>query len=312
MKKHIIRTLIAVLVVGLIGYLIYFFAFKPSPDITTYNSLKSYQNHTQSNAVAWDAYNGCGYVDDESTMVKQLYTKILSTENSILEYHTLYTSFAKDVKASSQRAVNKLIKSSTSNWDSFVSSVNDANNYYARVKDTISGSSSQKLELTGYNKIVRKNLHNLAVSLGNLNMELKSFVASYVFGGSYAVDFRAVHYDMQMLAINNFLTKMQSPDVVNYEINNSSYLNTVNILASATTSITDAEKQGEILSCYQQLNISTTSDGKGETYISKVFKIKYSEQQTLAAGGTVESIFGAGGSGELLEAAQTLFHSYGF
>ena len=43
--KHLVRVVIAVLVVALLGYLVYFFAFKPDPDNSTFKSLVALEKY---------------------------------------------------------------------------------------------------------------------------------------------------------------------------------------------------------------------------------------------------------------------------
>lgn len=314
--KYVIRTLIAVAIVGLAAYLIYFFAFKPSPDISTFNKLNDLNAHEQKVAVTSDLETLKGYeANSELGLIVQTADKNLTLKHNqlheVYDYYYGYTSFAKDVKSSSQKAVNKAISAYSTNLDTLSGKLAEAIKYHDSIYESGEPSSAQLSQLNSYYESVRNALLNTNKSLAALNDELQSFVKTYVFGGEAAFDVKACELDILQQSVKFALEHFTADAAANAE-----YDDSVDVFYKKYLQIVDtvSAEQAEIVDCYTKLNVSTTADGTGETYLLKVIRLTSSEQSALKNGDPEVKgrIFGAGGGEALFEAAQLLLTKYGF
>ncbi|MBR4745267.1 MAG: hypothetical protein IK070_00975 [Clostridia bacterium] len=325
--KYVIRTLIAVAIVGLAAYLIYFFAFKPSPDISTFNKLNDLNAHEQKVAVTQDLGKLKDYdANSELGLIVQTDGKNLALRHEqlhqVYDYYYGYTSFAKDVKSSSQKAVNKAISAYSSSLDTLSSALTEAIKYHENIykEGEPSPSAAQLAQLNSYYESVRNALLNTNKTLAALNDELQNFVTTYVFGGESAFDVKACELDVLQqsvkFALENFTADASANDEYDLSVGKfyTKYLQIVDTVSA---------EQAEIVDCYTKLNVSTTADGTGETYLSKIIRLKYSEQYALQYTGSDEEtlalknevkgrIFGAGGGTELYDTAVALLNAYAF
>ena len=173
MTKHIVRIVVALLVLAVLGYLVYFFAFKPSPDISTFNSLTKLNTKEEQINLASkvdklkqddsyssdDSYKTLAFIVDDDTSKETLETKY-NYLHAIYDYYYGYTSFASGVKSSSQKDVNNKISAYTNALSRLASSIDEANAY--RVKYPVGGRTpAQKTELNSYYKSLLVMSHRL-------------------------------------------------------------------------------------------------------------------------------------------------------
>lgn len=293
--KHVVRVLIAVLVVALLGYLVYFFAFKPDPDISTFNSLVKLQE-TQ-DTVNVDAkiteLNTERYDTLQNEEIKDILEYISKGEKALImvysdldrafDYYFGYTSFVKDVKSSTQKAVDKAISNYKKSLLSFSNKLNIATSYQTDTYEKDTSNTSVINELKRSYQNVLDEFVNLNKCYYNLNRELLNLIQLNVFDGELITDVKSCELDIIQQACKACLDNFSNS--TEYE----KYIMNLMFLDSVYVSL-DNELHADILKGY--IDLSSKTNAEGQTYLNVFLNLTHSDKAAVAVGNeAILSIF---------------------
>ncbi len=275
--KHVVRVVIAVLVVALLGYLVYFFAFKPDPDNSTFRSLVSLNKYEDSCAIR-DKADVIHDLNGLNAEQQTLRDKLTLNTNSQLTYYGYieksydyyfgYTEFVKNVKRSSQQDMNTKIKNYRGDLGLLKTRMQDVIDY----KETGGSGVGFENEMTRYMELMIQQFVKTNKAYCALVEEMKGFVEQYVFKSDLIEDAKSAQLDVLEQSVAIALSKYNFDDTTNYD----AYRLSVVAYNSKTNN-----PNNQMLDYYLTLNISSTKDGKGDTYLTKLLKLTNDQQKEL-------------------------------
>lgn len=293
------RIVISVVVVAAIGVSIWYFAFRPDIDISTFNQLTSIKKYESSvnlsktiNNIAdtvslsrTDAVTLAkekSFVNGGDTTVKNSNTNngyVLSyTFDSLklsLDYYYPYTQMADGVKSSVQKSVTSNLKNYNNKLVTLVDKLNYAWDYE---KGSVYDSTvpSTITELAARYDNVAQAFENVNTSLTNLNNSVRSFVISYVFDGSMVYDSKTATFDIINTASYYHYNKTTNYDLLQNVL--SRYEGNTNFMRGSDAGVSISYNASQILAAYNDLVNNTNSSGdRLFDYLFQLTDTKYNE-----------------------------------
>ncbi len=277
--KHVVRVLIAVLIVGLIGYLVYFFAFKPDPDISSFNSLAKLQDEqdrinidnklksvkTNANQIGSDDTKTIinNMVNDFSADNKTSQLAMYDMLDEAFDYYFGYTSFAKNVKSSMQKNVNKAIKNYRNALNDFASKLDQATAYQKDVYIVNSnrGNVSVQNELNRFYQIAYDQFVQLNKNYYNLDKQIFALIQTNVFGGQLIADSKSCELDMVQQSVNVTLNNIGKDSFADYTRSMNTFWSVYENLLNENASEREIQKHANILKYYTSINAQYNANG---------------------------------------------------
>lgn len=223
--KHFVRILIAVLIVGLTGFGVWFFAFRDKPHEAVFKEMTAALDHLGEVTITYTYKSGSkdesasvtGYEsiiakyetvsnnrDANNTQITNLRNNIIDLYNynaytmEAIDYYYSLTATAQKVKNKDKKALVKAIDKYVAAVDSVVEVVDDSISFYY-VKDA--SESDQVQGLLDKDVTLLKNMLAKEVAQTELYLELREYVDKYVFDG-VVPDYRSAFYNIYINQLN--------------------------------------------------------------------------------------------------------------
>ncbi len=304
--KHVVRVLIAVLIVGLVGYLVYFFAFKPDPDISSFNSLAKLQDEQDriniEDKLKSVRSNASQISDSDTNVIIENMVNTSGTANSssqlamygmldeAFNYYFGYTSFAKNVKSSMQKSVNKAIKNYRNALNDFAGKLDQATAYQRDVYIVDSNKSNVSIqnELNRFYQIAYDQFVQLNKNYYNLDNQIFSLIQTNVFGGQLIADSKSCELDMIQQSVNVTLNNIGNDNFAGYAKSMNTFWRVYRNLLEDNLSDAEIQIHANILKYYTTINAEYNANGTSYltvfvqlTHEDKV-KVKNDDASTLS------------------------------
>ena len=234
--KHVVRMLVALLLVGGIGFGVWYFAFRDKPNEVVFKEMTAAINHLdeveieynfkdgettkQKEVVSYDKiieefYNvstskniASNPSEAESARqnitekIVELYTYDTYSINSIHYYYSL-TATAEKVKGRDKRDLVKKIEAFNNAVDTVVATAQDSLNLYNVKQVSID---SENNELTNKDAVLLENIILKQKAQADLFFELRDYVNTYVFG-TIVPDYKSAMYNIYNNELNDLCVK---------------------------------------------------------------------------------------------------------
>ena len=223
--KHFVRILIAVLIVGLIGFGVWFFAFRDKNHEAVFKEMTAAIDHLGEVSITYTykqdtkdvSANVPGYdailteyetvsaeKDADKTEIVNIRTNIQTLRKyddysmEAIKYYYSLTATAEDVKNKDKRNMIEVIENFVKAVDNVVEVVDDSISFYY-VKDA--NNTEQVKDILAKDVVLYKNMLAKVVAQTELYFELKEYVDKYVFD-DVIPDYRSAFYNIYANELN--------------------------------------------------------------------------------------------------------------
>lgn len=223
--KHFVRILIAVLIVGLIGFGVWFFAFRDKNHEAVFKEMTAAIDHLGEVSITYTykqdtkdvSANVPGYdailteyetvsaeKDADKAEIVNIRTNIQTLRKyddysmEAIKYYYSLTATAEDVKNKDKRNMIEVIENFVKAVDNVVEVVDDSISFYY-VKDANNG--EQANDILAKDVVLYKNMLAKVIAQTELYFELKEYVDKYVFDGVIP-DYRSAFYNIYANELN--------------------------------------------------------------------------------------------------------------
>lgn len=303
--KHFVRILIAVLIVGLTGFGIWFFAIRDKNHEAVFNKMTAAIDHLEEVSIT---YKYKEKVDDKEVEVEasvptyngiiQKYLDVSYAKNKgtsdlvniranietlrgyneysmeAINYYYSLTATAEDVKNKDRKDVINAIENFTSAVDTVVDIVDDCISFYY-VKNV--DDASQRTDILNKDKVLFKNMLNKQVAQTELYFALRDYVEKYVFDG-VVPDYKSAIYNIYANQLNITCGDLLKANMETYTTAN--LLTEIKISDSEThkTLIADLDDRRIVLSSLNYID----PDREAAKFINSYNKL-YGENHSIIA-----------------------------